>query len=99
MLLGFEVAPSDQRLNTDRTPPDVNVPGKFTAQTDPLVIDTVAGVVYVPGEHPAPVIVIWTATVLVKVVRTLKFAVIVAGPSIVSASGFMLEVNEPDQPA
>jgi hypothetical protein len=57
MVLGFEVSPSDQRLNTERTPPEVCVPGKFTEQTAPLVIETVAGVVYVPAAHPEPVMV------------------------------------------
>jgi hypothetical protein len=35
----------------------------------------------------------------VNVVRTLKFAVTAVGPFIVSASGFALDVTEPDQPA
>ena len=87
---GFAVEPSAHCVNTHRISPepDICVAPKLTEQLAPGFQASVAGVVYVPDAHPAPVTVTCTGVVLAIVVSRLKFAVTVLGASIVTATGF-----------
>ena len=95
---GPVVGPSAQRKKDVRTSPDMFVVVKVTEHVAPAVHASVTGAVYVPGTHPAPDTVNGMDAVLLNVVRTAKLAVIDCAADMVTGTGFVAVIAEPDHP-